>query len=47
MYPTLFYSLGVGHKAGRRHTPTFLPDERVLEVGEDFMWQLALSILNK
>ena len=47
IYPSLYYNLGVGQKSGRRHTPTFLPDERVLEVGEDFMWQLALSILNK
>lgn len=47
LYPSLFYTLGVGQKAGRRHTATFLPDERALEVGEEFMWQLALSILNK
>ena len=46
-YPALFYSLGVGVKSGRRHTAMFLPDERALEVGEEFMWQLALSILNK
>ena len=46
-YPALFYSLGVGAKSGRRHTAMFLPDERALEVGEEFMWQLALSILNK
>ena len=47
VYPSLFYSLGVGRKAGRRHTAMYLPDERALEVGEEFMWQLALSVLNK
>lgn len=47
IYPSLFYTLGVGQKSGRRHTPMYLPDERALEVGEEFMWQLALSILNK
>jgi metal-dependent amidase/aminoacylase/carboxypeptidase family protein len=47
IYPSLYYSLGVGQRAGRKHTATFMPDERALEVGEEFMWQLALSILNK
>lgn len=47
IYPSLYYHLGVGQKSGRRHSATFLPDERALEVGEEFMWQLALSILNK
>lgn len=47
IYPSLFYSLGVGSKAGTKHTAMYLPDERALDVGEEFMWQLALSILNK
>ncbi|MBP3317754.1 MAG: amidohydrolase [Alistipes sp.] len=46
-YPSLYYRLGVGAESGRAHTSTFLPDERCLEVGEEFMYQLALSILNK
>lgn len=46
-YPSLFYRLGVGRNAGRAHTPTFLPDERALEVGEEFMTMLALNILNR
>lgn len=47
IYPSLFYRLGVGRDSGRSHTATFLPDERALGVGEEFMYQLALSILNK
>jgi hypothetical protein len=39
--------LGVGQAAGRSHTAMFLPDEKALDVGEEFMYQLALSILNK
>ena len=47
LYPSLYYRLGVGAASGRSHSSTFLPDERALEVGEEFMYQLALSILNK
>lgn len=47
LYPSLFYCLGVGRDSGRRHTASFLPDERALAVGEEFMYQLALNILNK
>lgn len=47
LYPSLYYRLGVGRAAGKRHTATFLPDERALEIGEEFMRELALSILNK
>lgn len=47
LYPSLYYRLGVSRAAGRRHTATFLPDERALSVGEEFMYQLSLSILNK
>ena len=46
-YPSLFYRLGVGRNVGRPHTATFLPDDKALAVGEEFMYQLALSILNK
>ena len=46
-YPSLYYRLGVGGASGRVHSSTFLPDERALSVGEEFMYQLALSILNK
>lgn len=47
LYPSLYYRLGVSHAAGRKHTASFLPDERALAVGEEFMYQLSLSILNK
>lgn len=47
LYPSLFYRLGVGRNSGRPHTSSFLPDERALAVGEEFMYQLALNILNK
>lgn len=47
IYPSVFYRLGVGQAAGRSHTAMFLPDEKALDVGEEFMYQLALSILNK
>ena len=40
-YPSLFYRLGVGTDAGRSHTSTFAPDERAIEVGIDFMEELA------
>ena len=43
-YPSLFYRLGVGTKAGRSHTSTFAPDERAIEVGIDFMEALARSL---
>lgn len=47
IYPSLFYRLGVGRDSGRSHTATFLPDERALDVGEEFMYVLTLNILNK
>lgn len=47
LYPSLFYRLGVGRNIGRAHTATFLPDDKALEIGEEFMYRLALSILNK
>ena len=40
-YPSLFYRLGVGTSAGRSHTSTFAPDERAIEVGIDFMEEIA------
>ena len=40
-YPSLFYRLGVGTSAGRSHTSTFAPDERAIEVGVEFMEELA------
>ena len=40
-YPSLFYRLGVGTDAGRSHTSTFAPDERAIEVGVEFMEELA------
>ena len=46
-YPSLFYRLGVGEDAGRPHTATFLPDERAIAVGIDFMKKFALQILEK
>ena len=46
-YPSLFYRLGVGAKAGGSHTATFCPDEAALEVGERMMRRMALHILNK
>ena len=46
-YPSLFFRLGVGVKAGGSHTATFLPDEAALAVGERMMRRMALHILNK
>ncbi|NBJ05312.1 amidohydrolase [Alistipes sp. Z76] len=46
-YPSLFYRLGVGRASGRSHTATFLPDERALEIGEEFMYRLTLNVLNR
>lgn len=43
-YPSLFYRLGVGTDAGRSHTSTFAPDERAIEVGVEFMEELARSL---
>ena len=40
-YPSLFYRLGVGTEAGRSHTPTFAPNEEAIEVGINFMEELA------
>lgn len=47
LYPSLFYRLGVGARAGRSHTATFSPDEGAIEVGIGFMQELALRILEK
>lgn len=47
LYPSLLYMLGVGRSSHRLRTATFLPDERAITVGEEFMYQLALNILNK
>ena len=46
-YPSLLYSVGVGRESGSVGSAMFLPDERAIEVGEEFMTELALSILNK
>ena len=43
-YPSIFYRLGVGTAAGRSHTSTFAPDERAIEVGVEFMTELAHRI---
>jgi amidohydrolase len=43
-YPSLFYRLGVGTSAGRSHTSTFAPSEEAIEVGIDFMEQLAKAL---
>ena len=40
-YPSLFYRLGVSTAAGRSHTSTFAPSEEAIEVGIDFMEELA------
>ena len=40
-YPSLFYRLGVGTDAGRSHTSTFAPNEEAIEVGINFMEELA------
>lgn len=46
-FPSLFYRLGVGDKAGGSHTATFLPDEAAMAVGERMMRRMALHMLNK
>lgn len=43
-YPSLFYRLGVGTKAGRSHTSTFAPSEDAIEVGIGFMEKLARNL---
>lgn len=43
-YPSLFYRLGVGTSAGRSHTSTFAPNEDAIEVGINFMEELARSL---
>ena len=40
-YPALFYRLGVSTSAGRSHTSTFAPSEEAIEVGINFMEELA------
>lgn len=47
LYPSLFYRLGVGARAGRSHTATFSPDESAIDVGIEFMYGLARQILEK
>ena len=46
-YPSLYYRLGISRSADRPHTMAIVPDERTLAVGEEFMCQVALNILNK
>jgi metal-dependent amidase/aminoacylase/carboxypeptidase family protein len=46
-YPSLFYRLGVGTEAGRSHTSTFNPSEEAIEVGIDFMEELAKRIVRR
>jgi metal-dependent amidase/aminoacylase/carboxypeptidase family protein len=43
-YPSLFYRLGVGTEAGLSHTSTFNPSEEAIEVGINFMEELARSL---
>ena len=43
-YPSLFYRLGVGTDAGRSHTSTFAPNENAIEVGINFMEELAKKL---
>lgn len=43
-YPSLFYRLGVGTTAGRSHTSTFAPDEDAIDVGVEFMEELARTL---
>lgn len=43
-YPSLFYRLGVGTAAGRSHTSTFAPNEDAIEVGINFMENLAREL---
>ena len=43
-YPSLFYRLGVGTDAGRSHTSTFAPNEDAIEVGINFMEELAKGL---
>ena len=43
-YPSLFYRLGVGTDAGRSHTSTFTPNEEAIEVGINFMEELARKL---
>ena len=46
-YPSLLYHLGVGHSAKCSHCAGLQIEDRVLEIGQDFMSQLALNILNR
>ena len=43
-YPSLFYRLGIGTEAGRSHTSTFAPSEDAIEVGINFMEELAREL---
>lgn len=47
LYPSMLYRLGVGRESGNIYGSTFLPGDKALEVGEEFMYQLALNILNR
>ncbi len=42
-YPSLFYRLGVGTKAGKSHSSTFAPNQGAISVGIDFMHRLTLK----
>ncbi len=46
-YPSLCYRLGVSRSADRMHASVADLEERALAVGEEFMCQVALNILNK
>ncbi len=44
-YPSLFYRLGVGRKAGAPHTSTFSPNEAAIPLGVELMKALALNFI--
>lgn len=45
IYPSLFYRIGVGAKAGASHTSLFCPSEGAITAGIDVMSMLALRFL--
>jgi N-acetyldiaminopimelate deacetylase len=46
-YPSLLYHLGTGSGSNCSHCAGSQIEDRVLEIGQDFMSQLALNILNR
>ena len=46
-YPSLFYRFGVGGQSGPTHTARFVPDERAIDVGIEFMERLVREISNE